>query len=53
MASLQGDFGELKFTVNVTRAETGKVETHELVSIISKEQAESIGVNFDSETKEK
>jgi hypothetical protein len=31
MAELQGSPGELRFTIDVTRAATGKVETYELV----------------------
>lgn len=42
MAELQGQVGELRFTVEVTRAETGKVETYELVGKITDEQLKEI-----------
>jgi len=35
MASLQGDFGELRMTVQITRKETGRVEEVELTSRIT------------------
>lgn len=31
MADLQGQPGELRMTIQVTRAETGEVETYELI----------------------
>lgn len=37
MADLQGALGELRMTVHITRKETGKTETVELVSAITDE----------------
>jgi hypothetical protein len=36
--ALQGAVGELTFKVQVTRAETGKVEEHTLVGFLDEEQ---------------
>jgi hypothetical protein len=36
--NLQGQVGELRFTVEITRKETGKVETVELVGFIDEEK---------------
>ena len=44
MAELSGGGGELRFTVQVKRAATGEVETHELVGKVSDEQAEQLGL---------
>jgi hypothetical protein len=35
MASLQGSPGELRFTIEVKRAKTGKVETYEMIGKVS------------------
>lgn len=37
MADLNGKPGELKFTVTVTRAATGKVETYDMVGKVSED----------------
>jgi len=42
MAELQGQEGELRFTVQITRAATGQVEEHELVGKISDTQLEQL-----------
>lgn len=44
MSNLQGHVGELTFTVQVKRKETGKVEEYQLVSGITQEQAEKLGL---------
>jgi hypothetical protein len=36
--NLQGQVGELRFTVEITRKETGKVETVELVGFIDEDK---------------
>lgn len=38
MINLSGEGGELHFTIQIKRAETGKVETHELVGKIISEE---------------
>lgn len=42
MAELKGQEGELRFTIQVTRAATGKVEEYELVGKITEEQLKEI-----------
>jgi hypothetical protein len=42
MASLLGQTGELRFTVEVKRKETGKVETFDLVGKITEEQLKEL-----------
>lgn len=42
MASLMGQTGELRFTVEVTRKDTGKVEQFELVGQVTDEQLKEI-----------
>jgi hypothetical protein len=42
MSNIAGKVGELRFTVQVTRAETGKVEDYELVGFIDPEQLKAI-----------
>ena len=42
MADLQGNVGELKLTVQVTRKETGKVEEIELVGFVNPEQLKQL-----------
>lgn len=44
MNELGGGGGELRFTVQVKRASTGEMETHELVGRITAEQAEELGL---------
>lgn len=39
--TLAGEAGELRFTIEIKRAETGEVETHELIGkIIAEEEQE-------------
>ena len=38
MTNLNGQLGELRFTVQVTRGDTGKVEEYELVGKIAEDQ---------------
>ena len=38
MIALGGEIGELRFTVEVTRKETGKVETYELVGFLDEDK---------------
>ena len=38
MADLLGQVGELRFTIQVTRKETGKVETVEMVGFLDAEK---------------
>ena len=42
MASLLGQTGELRFTVEVKRKETGKVETFDLVGKITEDQLKEL-----------
>lgn len=42
MASLMGQVGELAFTVQITRAETGKTEEVKMTSAISAEQLKQL-----------
>ena len=42
MTNLNGQLGELRFTVQVTRGDTGKVEEYELVGRITEEQVKEI-----------
>lgn len=42
MTELKGDVGELAFTVQVTRKETGKVEEYRLVGKITDEQLKEL-----------
>jgi hypothetical protein len=42
MSDLTGQVGELKFTVSITRKETGKVETYELVGAIDAADLEKL-----------
>lgn len=46
MADLQGQVGELRMVVQITRKETGKVEEYELIGSATKEQAEALGVEM-------
>ena len=38
MTVLNGQIGELRFSVEVTRKETGKVETYELVGFLNEDK---------------
>ncbi len=40
MSELQGQPGELRFTVEIKRAATGETETYELIGTIADEQEE-------------
>lgn len=42
MSTLSGDVGELRFTVQITRAATGKVEEVELVGKLTEEQLKEL-----------
>lgn len=42
MANLNGQAGELRFTVQITRKETGKVEEVELVGKLTDEQLKEL-----------
>lgn len=42
MANLSGDVGELRFTVQITRKQTGKVEEVELVGKLTDEQLKEL-----------
>ncbi len=47
--NLNGQVGELKFTIQITRKDTGKVEEVELTGFINEEQLKALQAN---ETKE-
>lgn len=49
MSNLTGQAGELRFKVQVTRKDTGKVEEYELVGKITAEQAEQLGLTPSSQ----
>lgn len=40
--NLQGQVGELRFTVQVTRKETGKIEEVEMVGFLNEEQLKQL-----------
>lgn len=42
MSNLSGEVGELAFTVQITRKDTGKVEEFQLVGKITEEQLKEI-----------
>ncbi len=42
MANLTGAIGELRFTVEVTRKDTGKVETYEMVGFVDEEKLKEL-----------
>ena len=42
MADLAGSVGELRFTVSVTRKETGNVETCEMVGFVDEEKLKQL-----------
>ena len=43
MSDLQGQIGELRMTIQVTRAATGKVEEYELIGTPLPEEPETVG----------
>lgn len=43
MIELGGKPGELRFTIEIKRAETGKVETYELIGRIGEDGSNSLG----------
>lgn len=49
MASLSGDVGELRFTVQITRKETGKVEEIELVGKLTDVEIKELSDGSDSQ----
>lgn len=42
MVALSGAVGDLRFQIQVTRADTGKIETYELIGRIDQDQLEEI-----------
>jgi hypothetical protein len=44
MNNLQGQEGEVRFTVTVKRAATGKEETFEMVGKVTSDQSEQLGL---------
>lgn len=44
MPDLQGQLGELRFKLQITRKETGQVEEYDMVGKITSEQAEELGL---------
>ena len=54
MISLAGQPGEVRFTVQVTRAETGKIETYDLVGFLDEDKMKELkngSHTFDSSQK--
>jgi hypothetical protein len=51
MSDLTTEAGEVTFTIQIKRATTGEVETHELVGSLSQEQAQELGLT-ETEIKE-
>lgn len=49
MSELKGQVGELHFTVQIKRKETGKVETFELVGRVAEDEAQEPTVPADEE----
>lgn len=49
MASLNGQLGELRMTLEITRKETGKVETVELIGHLNEQQLKEIEHGSDSQ----
>lgn len=50
MSQLQGQAGELSFTVQIVRKDTGQVEQHQLVGRITADQAEALGLHPSTDT---
>lgn len=46
MPELNGQIGELSFTVHITRADTGKTETHQLVGKCTEGEAIALGATI-------
>jgi hypothetical protein len=42
MIALNGQVGELGFTVQITRADTGKVETYQMVGRVTEEEVKAL-----------
>ena len=42
MISLTGQLGEVRFTVQITRAETGKIETYDLVGFLDEDKLKEL-----------
>jgi hypothetical protein len=42
MIELSGQVGELRFQVEITRKETGKIETYELVGFLNEEKLKEL-----------
>ena len=42
MAELSGQVGEVRMTVEITRKETGKVETYDLVGFLDEDQLKEL-----------
>jgi hypothetical protein len=51
MADLQGQVGEMRFTLNITRAATGETEQVEMVGFLNEEQLKMLQAS-QPETKE-
>lgn len=49
MPELNGQMGELRFTLEITRKETGKVETVELVGFLDEQQLKEFQHGSDSQ----
>lgn len=52
MSSLNAQVGELHGVIQVTRKDTGKVETYNIVGKVNHEQAEALGLNQPKQEKE-
>lgn len=42
MAELNGQVGELRFTVEIKRKDTGKIDTYELVGVIDEQKLKEL-----------
>lgn len=42
MANLQGQVGELSFTMQITRKDSGKVEEYQMVGFVDEEQLKQL-----------
>lgn len=49
---LSGQVGELRFTVQIARKETGKVEEVEMVGFLDEEKLKALQQQSDEQTKE-
>lgn len=52
MADLSGAVGELRFTLQITRKETGKVEEVEMVGYLDEEKLKQLQQQSDEQPKE-